>query len=88
MNSCSEPVYVTCTDGLKSLYIKQLKNQIYGCFLGINQWGGTCPIVSLLYKLLLVGNFFLIPQSMLSQVSKGCLPVHSMWLFSQKCVFH
>lgn len=52
--SCSEPVYVSCTDGLKSLYIRQLKNQIYGGFLGIKQWGGTCSIVSLLCKLLLV----------------------------------
>lgn len=40
VNSCSEPVYVSSADGLKALYVRQLKkNQIYGGFLGIKQWG-------------------------------------------------
>lgn len=56
-------------------------------FSGYKTIRGTCSIVSLLCKLLLVGDFFIIPQWRLSQVSKGCLPVHSMCLFSPECVF-
>lgn len=86
-NSCSEPVYVSRTDRLKSLCIRQSKKSNLWGFSGYKTMGGTYSIVSLLYKLLLVGDFFIILQWRLSQVSKGCLPVHSMYLFSLECVF-